>query len=673
MNSEQPMKEGKKELILRPVTTSPIRIPVSKKSPPPLPPSKKEISSQLLIEKVKATIALIPPEEEDTIIQLAPSSVPQSPSSISSSGSSYSLSSISSGGSGMKLKVINEDTTSKKKKMILIPEEWTIREQERQQQESIDKESSLPEIVPDLSRDRYLSVRELLYRCTCVSQDKCHTMIAEIILTGIIRDYQFFFAEGTTRGSTKERFYLWDRQRLLWRKEGLQTMSKGIFDALVKLLNLVVEDTKVSAGEAGEAGDEESDKTLRRVARNFITLRDALGGDTYRKSIIAALRSHMANDSDQSFEESLDNPSKPILPLRGGYKISMTTGEISKRTCNDRFTFELNCDPYDDDTPTRESEELLMKVMCEYDPKNKKAPMGERSRYLARALGCYISGDLSDKTFMIWTGDTNNGKTHLVNILAKLMGKYHVKAADEIFFSTRHQHDSAKVALKGRRLVTKDEAPFGSMLNVKLLKELTGDCLDNNLRKLYEEQDSYTFCCHFILDTNAVPRYISDQALMTRIRAIKFNAKFQSNLDKEEIGLYRGVKNYYHRYDDPRLMAGFLKLLVNGYLDHIEDPTDDHLKLPPSMKDELDKINAESNPAADFIEECCVVNPDYTNTKVKESILFTTYQQYCIQTRRQSMQKNMFREAIKSIPEVRYVRDNVYWFKGIGLTNQSTN
>ena len=130
----------------------------------------------------------------------------------------------------------------------------------------------------------------------------------------------------------------------------------------------------------------------------------------------------------------------------------------------------------------------------------------ELKEYLLHILGVYISGNLDDKTFMIFYGESsNNGKLKLVNLISFLLGNYYTAGPNGIVIKTKQESSNSHTAhmnmLIGKRLATINELDEDDFLSNDNIKTLTGDD-KTPLRKLGEEFDLYTLLSHIILITN---------------------------------------------------------------------------------------------------------------------------------------------------------------------------
>jgi len=149
-------------------------------------------------------------------------------------------------------------------------------------------------------------------------------------------------------------------------------------------------------------------------------------------------------------------------------------------------------------------------------------------RYLQRAIGYTLTGDVREKCFFICYGASgDNGKSTFISTLQNIMGTYARAAAPETF--NTKDGDTVRndlAAIYDARLVHSVERDGSKRLAVNFLKWLTGrDTI--TMRFLFKELFDARPCMHIWFAVNDKPRiYETDGGTWNRPRLIPFLAQF---------------------------------------------------------------------------------------------------------------------------------------------------
>jgi putative DNA primase/helicase len=173
----------------------------------------------------------------------------------------------------------------------------------------------------------------------------------------------------------------------------------------------------------------------------------------------------------------------------------------------------------------------------------------EDAAFAMRAFAYALTGSGNEQKFVIFHGVGRNGKSTLVKIMAKLFGEYAANAEPTSFLRRSDNSASNDIARLARaRLVTTSEFPNGAVLDVPLIKRITGqDKL--TARHLYKEH--FEFEPHFLLlmVTNYMPVIEgSDAAVARRVLAVPFRSvvpveNVDPDLDRKLWGERSGILN----------------------------------------------------------------------------------------------------------------------------------
>ncbi|MBI4332459.1 MAG: hypothetical protein HY673_14395 [Chloroflexi bacterium] len=229
--------------------------------------------------------------------------------------------------------------------------------------------------------------------------------------------------------------------------------------------------------------------------------------------------------------------------------------------------------------------------------------------YLQKAFGYSLTGMTREQVYFICYGTGANGKGRLMTPLRYVLGDYAYNAPFSTFeLTNRPSIPNDLAAIERRRFITSSETNDGTRLNEARLKALSGEdpC---TARYLHKEFFSFMPVCKIWLSVNHKPIVRDDSyGFWRRVRLVPFTRQFKGKhadlqlLDKL-LAEAPGILNW--------LVAGCLGWQKSGL-----EPT------PPAVMTATEEYQAESDPLADFIADCCIVCPSATG---KASALYETY------------------------------------------------
>jgi len=151
--------------------------------------------------------------------------------------------------------------------------------------------------------------------------------------------------------------------------------------------------------------------------------------------------------------------------------------------------------------------------------------------YFMKHLATNILGGNTAQKFHILTGSGSNGKSMIMNLMAKALGDYSCTVPISLFTQKRKSSGSAapEVArLKGRRFITMQEPDESIALNTGLMKEITsGEKV--YARDLFKSGSEFEIQAKFHLACNEKPKInTTDGGTWRRLVVINFISKFVS-------------------------------------------------------------------------------------------------------------------------------------------------
>jgi len=156
-------------------------------------------------------------------------------------------------------------------------------------------------------------------------------------------------------------------------------------------------------------------------------------------------------------------------------------------------------------------------------------PDEQLRKYMWEHLASAMIGTLENQTFNIYTGSGRNGKSCLVDLMAKVLGEY--KGTVPITLITQKRitigsSSSEVVQLMGTRYAVMQEPSKGDKINEGVMKEITGgDVLQG--RALFKDTVTFTPQFKLVVCTNTLFSITSnDDGTWRRIRVCDFVSKF---------------------------------------------------------------------------------------------------------------------------------------------------
>ncbi|HRP37381.1 MAG TPA: DUF5906 domain-containing protein [Candidatus Dojkabacteria bacterium] len=375
--------------------------------------------------------------------------------------------------------------------------------------------------------------------------------------------------------------------------------------------------------------------------------------------------SQLLHDEGDKFITSLD-PVGPLIPLNDGSVFNIYTHERRTRTPLDRYTSTINAKYVQHENEvSQDVQQCLFKIMCERQ---------ELMQLLLTCLGFYISGDTRDKTFMIWHGNGDNGKSFLLNVLKNLLTpQYYLTASDGLFFhkksSDANAHTSHMNRLVGKCLATHVESSY-MKLNTDMVKRLTGGD-EITIRKLGNEEMSIDHnTAHCILATNTIPEMNIDNGLINRILVIGFDAFFHNpskpmpSQPTPPLKTYEADLTLGDKFKQQSYLDAFFMLLAN----HAKIYHDSNFRfvIPDIAKVALTQIINEAGPFTEFFGEFCDIGDGLT---ISGSALFAEYSQYY--HGRPPYTRNKFGREMQKLFRKEHTRNGIV-YHGISLKVMDT-
>lgn len=248
----------------------------------------------------------------------------------------------------------------------------------------------------------------------------------------------------------------------------------------------------------------------------------------------------------------------------------------------------------------------------------------ELAAFLQRWLGYCATGSVREQVFVVHWGGGRNGKSTLLDTVARVLGDYADTAAPGLMASGGRvdgsdRHPTEIAGLRGRRMVTAHESGDGAVLREDFIKHATGS---DRLKARFMREDFFEFVPTHKLQllTNHKPAIkTNDPAMWRRVLLVPYVRAFGDVVG--EVG-YDGVmttdvadKGLGERLvRDPGALAGVMAWLVDGAVAWAAGG----LQPPAVVRVAVQGYKVEQDRLGQFVRECCEVAPAEVLAKIAD-------------------------------------------------------
>ncbi len=305
--------------------------------------------------------------------------------------------------------------------------------------------------------------------------------------------------------------------------------------------------------------------------------------------------------------------------------LDLHTFEFRKHRAEDYIT-KISTVTYNPSLKSEEWEKFIAQIMCDDI---------EKMHYLQKAVGYAISGEcILEQAFVLYGATTRNGKSTFVNTIATMLGGtngYAKNAQPEILQLQKNKRSSSAnedlARLTGCRFLSVSEPPQNMMLDVALLKTLTGrDKI--TARFLYANSFEYTPQFTLFINTNHLPRVLDDTLFKSnRINVIEFTRHFTETEQDRHL-------------KDKLISENNLSGIFNWCLDGLKS----YRTEGQSIIQSTNNYNKESDKLTRFLEECLEPEAGVV-CSIKD--IYTIYKIWCSNSGYSTDSKQKFIEELK--------------------------
>ena len=384
----------------------------------------------------------------------------------------------------------------------------------------------------------------------------------------------------------------WDESELQAQKLAQELTDRQLADARTRLKKArAAEDAAIEAGDDDAAHDAHEEAEAAKAYRAFVLGR--------RKTSRIAATLTEARPAVEIRVSDLDRDGF-LLNTPGG-TVDLRTGAMRPHDPNDYLTKMTAVAPSLDGMGLWL--DFLDRLTC-----------GDRDlqEYLQVCSGMEAVGNVYVEKLTVAYGSGGNGKSSFYNAKARVLGDYYGGLSSETLTANCRKNKSPEYAeLRGKRLVIAAELEEGMRLDTAIVKKL---CSTDPIKAEKKFKDPFDFIPSHstVLYTNHLPKVgTNDTGTWDRLVVIPFNARFRGTAGE--------IFNY-AEYLLENCGGAILTWIIEGARKFIAAKF--HIKQPDCVTRAIDEYRNDNDWLKDFIEECCMVSPEYT---VRAGDLFDAY------------------------------------------------
>lgn len=343
------------------------------------------------------------------------------------------------------------------------------------------------------------------------------------------------------------------------------------------------------------AAAEAEDKTERQNIAKFAA---ATEGAFRLRAMVELARSQVPVTMD-----ALD--SDPYLLTVENGTVDLRTGELREADPGDLITKSAAA-AYDPAADAPKWRETLFEI---FDGD------AELTRFVQKAAGYSLTGDVSEQCLFVLYGTGSNGKSTFLSMLQRVLGDYGLSTPPSAILATRNDSIPNDIArLRGIRFTTLLEVEQGRRLAEPMVKAMTGGDVIA-ARFLHGEFFDFTPEFKLWLGTNHKPRVLGqDTGIWRRIRLIPFTVQIPEE---------RQDKHLFDKLQEER--SGILNWLIEGCLMWQQEG----LKPPVVVQQATESYRSEEDVLGDFLEEKI---EDEEGALTASSEVYQAYTDWCEKT-----------------------------------------
>jgi P4 family phage/plasmid primase-like protien len=281
--------------------------------------------------------------------------------------------------------------------------------------------------------------------------------------------------------------------------------------------------------------------------------------------------------------------------------------------------------------------------------------------FLQRWFGYCATGLTREQVFVVHWGDGSNGKSTIMDAVARVLGDYAGTAAPGLMAGgEKDRHPTEIAALAGKRMVTAHETREGVQLREDFVKQATGT---DKLVGRFMREDFFEFVPTHKLQllTNSKPVVKGqDHGIWRRVRLVKYGQRFGSAEDVSA-GLATSVRDVglAEELGREEVLQGVLAWVVRGAVEWFAEG----LREPAAVIEAGEAYRMEQDRVRQWALECCELGgaggsqiPYAEPLTMGMSGLFPSYTSWCRESGYHGLGRSRFvDELTRAFPGLKVV------------------
>lgn len=352
-----------------------------------------------------------------------------------------------------------------------------------------------------------------------------------------------------------------------------------------------------------------------------------------------------------------------LLKMAGEIKVKDSQFDLDKRLFNtEKKTVNLSTG----ETYEPKQEDLITKKSLFIYEKDSKCPTWEMFlmqifhndleliRFVQKAMGYSLSGDISEQCMFILWGTGANGKSTFLNVLQNLFGDYATSTRTETFMKKTSEQSNDLARLRNTRLVIASEAEENKPMSESLIKQITGgDRI--TARFLYGEFFEFLPTFKIFMATNHKPKISGgDNGIWRRIKLIPFTViipeeKRDRNLTEKLMAENSGILNW--------LLEGYRMWEKEG------------LKEPEAIRAANEEYRFDMDSVGSFVAECLDFDASQKE-RLLNGDLYNIYTKWCERNNETVMSHRKLTSKMREKNYQQLASNGNRWWLGLSIKKE---
>lgn len=275
-------------------------------------------------------------------------------------------------------------------------------------------------------------------------------------------------------------------------------------------------------------------------------------------------------------------------------------------------------------------------------------------RFVQKAMGYSLSGDISEQCMFILWGTGANGKSTFLNVLQNLFGDYATSTRTETFMKKTSEQSNDLARLRNTRLVIASEAEENKPMSESLIKQITGgDRI--TARFLYGEFFEFLPTFKIFMATNHKPKISGgDNGIWRRIKLIPFTViipeeKRDRNLTEKLMAENSDILNW--------LLEGYRMWGKEG------------LKEPEAIRAANEEYRFDMDSVGSFVAECLEFDASQKE-RLLNGDLYNIYTKWCERNNETIMSHRKLTSKMREKNYQQLASNGNRWWLGLSIKKE---